>query len=108
MDAKGPVVSKDKGKTWEIQGGPPPSPIINGLPFCRGADESNFVVATKAGLAETKDGGKSWTTVTPSLPQTDEDRNSGSIALDPAHNVYCFSACDHSGRRPMMFAPARK
>ncbi|MCY3018803.1 MAG: hypothetical protein NTW87_07215 [Planctomycetota bacterium] len=104
---KGLVASKDKGKTWDIQGVPPPSPVLGEFPFCRGADEGNFVVATRKGLAETKDGGKSWTMVTPPLPQTDKDRSSGSIAFDPAHNVYYFSACDHTGHCPMTFTPAR-
>jgi hypothetical protein len=59
-------------------------------------------VATKAGMAETLDGGKSWRVITPPLPQTEAGRDSGYVAFDPVHDIFYFSATDHRGHNQMM------
>jgi photosystem II stability/assembly factor-like uncharacterized protein len=101
MSPKGLVVSKDQGKTWAIQGVPPSSPPLNSFPPCLGKDENHFVVATKEGLAETRDGGQSWKPVTP-LPG-DYEAGNASLAFDPVHDVFYIAYHFHAGRMAMRY-----
>jgi len=58
---KGLLVSKDKGKTWEIQGAAVAA--VHG-PFW-GKKKDHMVVVGKDGFQETTDGGKSWKKAAP-------------------------------------------
>ena len=62
VGAEGLMVSKDKGKTWRVQG--TPVDAIMG-PFF-GGDENHIVVVGHSGFSETVDAGKTWKTVSPS------------------------------------------
>jgi photosystem II stability/assembly factor-like uncharacterized protein len=59
VGAEGLIVSKDKGKTWQLQG--TSVDAIMG-PFF-GKDEKHIVVVGLKGFAETTDGGKTWKNV---------------------------------------------
>jgi photosystem II stability/assembly factor-like uncharacterized protein len=74
VGAEGLIVSRDKGKTWQVQGAPVDA--IMG-PFL-GKDEKHMVVVGLKGLYETTDGAKTWQHV---MPLTAVE-----AALDP--NVY--------------------
>lgn len=74
VGAEGLIVSKNKGKTWQVQGS-----AVDAImgPFF-GKDEKHIVVIGLKGIFETTDAGKEWTNV---MPLTLVD-----AALD--HNVY--------------------
>ncbi len=99
--AEGLLVSRDKGKTWQVQGAPVDA--IQG-PFF-GKDERHIVVVGTKGFSETKDGGKTWENVLPlSLLEAELDPNHAlprsnkcrfawfdSFAWDPIGNVFYHS-----------------
>ena len=92
LSAKGLVVTKDQGKTWSIEGTPPPAALIAGLPAVLGKDENHLFALTVNGLSETRDLGKTWKIVTP-LPVTAEPpakyaKNAWIVAFDPVHDLF--------------------
>jgi hypothetical protein len=86
VSAKGLLVSKDKGKTWAVEG----SPVAAALGPLFGKDETHMVVVTKGGLSETTDGGKTWKVVAPLAPGIDFHVTGWFInyAFDPIGNVF--------------------
>jgi len=87
--AQGLLVSKDKGATWAVQGGP----VAAGAGPYFGKDEKNIVVVTKEGLTETTDGGQSWKAVAPVPKEYDFSPNGWftNFGWDPVHNVFYVS-----------------
>lgn len=67
LSAKGVLVSKDKGLTWEVQGNAVPDPSAWVGPYF-GKDDKHLFVVGKEGIQETMDGGATWKVVTP-LPK---------------------------------------
>jgi photosystem II stability/assembly factor-like uncharacterized protein len=61
VGAEGLIVSRDKGRTWHVQGAPVDA--IMG-PFL-GKDEKHIVVVGLKGFFETTDGGRTWKNVMP-------------------------------------------
>lgn len=92
VSRNGLLATRDKGRTWSIQG----SPVDSAWGPCFGDTENHIVVLGPEGIAETTDGAATWTlvaTVPASL------RNSvAKLAIhlitfdwDPAANVFYFS-----------------
>jgi hypothetical protein len=85
---RGLLVSKDQGKTWNIEGAAV-SAVFG--PFF-GKDTSHMVVVGKQGFHETTDGGKTWHNVA-ALPQDFTVDTAGpSYAWDPKANVFYASS----------------
>jgi photosystem II stability/assembly factor-like uncharacterized protein len=86
----GLLVSKDKGATWEVQGGP----IAAGAGPYFGKDEKNIMVVTREGLKTTDDGGANWTLAAP-FPAGGYDFSPdgwfANFAWDPVHEVFYVS-----------------
>ena len=89
LSSKGLVVTKDHGKTWSIQGTPPPAALIAGLPAVLGKDENHFFALTVDGLAETRDLGKTWKILAP-LPAAPAlcQKASYVVDFDPVHDLF--------------------
>jgi len=83
----GLIASKDKGRTWEVQGS-----AVDAVmgPFF-GKDERHAIVVGKKGFFETTDGGKTWKDAA-ALPDP-ECRVDwyGNYAWDPVGNVFYFA-----------------
>jgi photosystem II stability/assembly factor-like uncharacterized protein len=85
----GLLASKDKGATWTVQG----TAVASGAGPYFGKDEKQIIVATKAGLSETTDGGETWKTVAP-LPPGYEFSPTGwfvNFGFDPVRNILYVS-----------------
>jgi hypothetical protein len=82
----GLLVSKDLGKTWQVQGA-----AMKGFegPFF-GKDESHIVVVNSGGFQETTDGGKTWKLAAP-LPAGWAPDRMTLCAWDAAANVFYIS-----------------
>jgi photosystem II stability/assembly factor-like uncharacterized protein len=87
--AEGLLVSRDKGKTWAVQG----SPVECSFGPFFGKDEKHIVVMGKKGFYETKDGGQTWHHVAP-LPPDMQVHMPGwfvNVAWDPLGDVFYAS-----------------
>ena len=87
---QGLLVSKDKGASWAWQG--QPVPAAWGPYF--GKDEKHIVVANKAGVHETTDGGQSWSLVAPLPDLFKNPPGPGwflNFAFDPVNNIFYAS-----------------
>lgn len=95
----GLLVSKDKGATWEAQGG---AVSIRLGPFF-GADESNMVVVGPQGIFRTTDAGKTWTKAADLKPaEKGYDFSTtwfGCYAWDPVNNTVYASAMGNPAYR---------
>ncbi len=98
---RGLVVSADKGKTWAVQGVPPPARPIDGYPPCPGKDEQHFVVPTVDGFCETTDGGKSWKFIAPLPEGVHLGDWQESLAFDPLNNLLYVT---NKGKAPVQYA----
>lgn len=106
LSDKGLIVSKDRGKTWAVQGVPPPSPVRGGVwsGLLSGRDENHFVFLSKEGPMETLDGGKTWNLVA-KFPEDYAKTHLGiSLGYDGAHDVFYMIAGGHGGLRPVKYA----
>jgi CubicO group peptidase (beta-lactamase class C family) len=99
VGAAGLIASKDKGKTWEVQG----SAVDAAMGPFFGKDDRHAVVVGKKGFFETTDGGKTWKEAAP-LPEP-ECRVDwfGNYAWDPLGDVFYFA---NMGRPAWRFARA--
>jgi len=108
VGAEGLIVSKDKGKTWQVQG--TAVDAIMGPLF--GKDENHVVVVGRSGFSETTDGGKTWKLVLPlSSLDSELDRHSpiwrakcmvswfDHFAWDPIGNVFYHAKMYDAARK---------
>lgn len=86
---EGLLVSKDKGKTWAVQG---KTVECSYGPYF-GKTGKHIVVVGKKGLFETKDGGETWNAVAPLPPQFGVQMPGWflNFGWDPAANVFYAS-----------------
>jgi len=85
--AAGLIASRDKGKTWEIQGGAVDAAMG---PFF-GKDERHAVVVGAKGFFETSDGSATWKLAAP-LPEPGCRVDwFGNYAWDPVGDVFYFA-----------------
>ncbi len=106
LSNKGLILSKDRGKTWAIQGIAPPSPMRSEVwtGVLAGRHENHFVFLSREGPMETLDAGKTWNLVV-SLPEEFAKTHLGiSLGYDSAHDIFYIIAGGHGGLPPMKYS----
>ena len=84
---KGILASTDKGATWSAHG----AAIDASFGPYFGKDEKHFVVVTKTGFHETKDGGKTWKLAAPLPVGFTAGRVGPNYAWDPKADIFYAS-----------------
>jgi photosystem II stability/assembly factor-like uncharacterized protein len=85
------LVSKDKGATWTaVQRDRDKTYDFHYGPFF-GKDEKHFVVVSKGGFVETKDGGQTWKVAAPLPPGFTVNRVGPNYAWDPKNDIFYAS-----------------
>ena len=79
------LVSRDKGATWTAMS----AEATHGPVF--GKDSTHFIVAGKAGISETLDGGKTWQLAAPLPTGFTTNRVGPNYAWDPKANIFYAS-----------------
>ena len=79
------LVSRDKGATWTAMS----AEATHGPVF--GKDSTHFIVAGKAGISETLDGGKTWQLAAPLPAGFTTNRVGPNYAWDPKANIFYAS-----------------
>ncbi len=105
LSDKGLIASRDRGRTWALEGATPPARIRDEVwtGLVNGRDEKHFLFLSKAGPMETLDAGQSWRLVA-ELPEDYAKTHLGiSLGYDPGRDIFYLIAGGHGGLRPVKY-----